>query len=94
MDNDGAKTIIGTIGLFASVGWGAIAHLYTIIFSLPTMKRLEEMEARINRRLDDQQADFKKMASKIEEERVRSAGYFGRLDIRRRPPPEDDDENG
>lgn len=88
--DDGGRTLLATIGLFASVGWGAIAHLYKLVFALPSTKRLEEIEARLNRRLDDLEKRVENLADKTEKDRVKSAGYFGRLDPRRRREYEED----
>lgn len=92
--DDGVKTLLGTIGLFASVGWGAIAHLYKLVFDRPTFKRIDDLEARFNQRLDAQDDKLWKMSQELSNLRGKSSGYFGRMDPRRRHSDDEDEPNG
>lgn len=93
--DDGVKTLLGTIGLFASVGWGAIAHLYKLVFDRPTFKRVDDLETRINDRLTAQDEKLWKMSQELSRLSGKSSGYFGRMmDPRRRHSDDEDEPNG
>jgi hypothetical protein len=47
--DEGEKTLLGTVGVFVSLGWGAIAHLYKLMFSMPSAKRVDDLTEKVER---------------------------------------------
>ena len=75
------RTLLGILGGFVSLGWGAVAHLYTLVYSLPTMKRVEDLEREVAR-----------IREGISKDRVDLEHRFGRL-TRIAPRHRTEDEN-
>lgn len=93
MDDNG-KTLLTTIGLFASIGWAAIAHLYKLVFDRPTFKRIDDLESRLNQRLDAQDEKLWKMSQELSRLSGKSSGYFGRFNPGRRHSDDEDEKDG
>lgn len=88
--DDGLKALLGTIGALFPVVWGALWHLYKLVFDRPTFKRIDDLEARLNQRHDAQDEKLWKMSQELSKLSGKSSGYFGR----RRRSDDEDEPNG
>lgn len=74
--DEGERTLLGVVGLFVTMGWAAIGHLYKLVFGLPQAKEVDELRQRIDQ-----------LARDVTKDRVSAARFYGRFHVK--DPPDE-----